>query len=239
MNSFIPKNPHKSWHDFLTNDVVNEIDTIQKQITGDFCPSSPAAVLRFLEVDLHKVSVVWLGQDVYPQEGVATGRSFEIGGLTQWSTPFKQTSMRNIVRAVYAAENEIEEYEEIPTFKQILVRIENGEFPLAPPNEWFNALENQGVLFLNRSFTCETGKPNSHELLWQVFAQKVIQYVSTKNVAIAWFLWGNEAKKAQEWIVGGTCYTSRHPMMISNKYPDDFLKFAGFKETKQKINWLG
>ncbi|MCT2536957.1 uracil-DNA glycosylase [Aquibacillus koreensis] len=230
---------HPSWQAFLTPDVVSLLENIEKSIGTDFNPTNRAAILKFLSVDLNKVKVVWLGQDVYPAKGVATGRAFEVGGLESWNQTFKQVSIKNIVRLVHKNYLGIENYSDIRSFQDIKSAIESKEFPIKPPNEWFQSLEQQGVLFLNVSFTCRVGKANSHKKLWEPFSDQVIQYISKNRPSLRWFLWGNEAKSYRKKINNGVYYESRHPMMCSEKYEDDFLKSQCFLHTWDLINWLG
>lgn len=183
--------------------------------------------------------MIWLGQDVYPAEGVATGRSFEVGTLTDWNSTFRQVSLKNILRLIHKNYNFIEDYSDIYTFSNIKKEIAENRFSISPPNKWFDSLESQGVLFLNTSFTCEIGIPNSHKEIWQEFSKKVLSYISSSNSKMIWFLWGNEAISNKKNISNGVFYESRHPMMCSGKYSNDFLKSNCFKDTMDIINWLG
>lgn len=235
----LPNNIHPCWNEFITNDILNELKNIEKKIGDNFNPINPNTALRFLSVDLNKVKIIWLGQDVYPAKGVATGRAFEIGGQNSWSIPFRQVSLKNIVRLIHKEYFGIVNYKEIKKFKEIEEEINNGIFQIKPPNELFNSLEGQGVLFLNTSFTCKVGIANSHKLIWRNFSISLLNYISRNNPNLIWFLWGREAISNKEHISRGNFFESRHPMMCSQKYEDDFLKFQGFKETKNIINWLG
>lgn len=231
-------NIHDSWNDFLTEDIKKELDKIETKIGNDYTPSKEK-VLRFLELDLMRCKVVILGQDPYKPLGVATGRAFEPADLKDWNDKFRQVSLKNIVRLIYKSTNGIEMYDEIPNFSDIQKKIDTGEFNIKQPTEWFNSLEEQGVLFLNTTLTCKIGESNSHKDIWKVFSDKLITYISHKNINLSWFLWGKEAISQIKNIRAGRLYTSNHPMMCSEKYTDDFLKSDCFKETSNKINWLG
>ncbi|MGM9927041.1 MAG: uracil-DNA glycosylase [Bacillus sp. (in: firmicutes)] len=235
----LPKEIHESWLPFLTPEIKCELQHIEKELGDNYNPSQPKYILRFLTVDLQQVKVIWLGQDVYPMKGVATGRSFEVGGLESWEQPFRQVSLKNIIRLLHKNYHQIDCYEDIQPFTKIKQEIKTGEFPIKPPTQWFSYLEDQGVLFLNTSFTCEVGQPNSHKHIWQAFSQQVLAYISKVNPSIIWFLWGKEAKENKAYIKEGIFYESRHPMMCSAKYEDDFLKFDGFDATKHVISWIG
>ena len=235
----LPKNIHSSWEPFITEDILNELKLIEMQIGENYNPVNKEDILRFLKLDLNSIKIIWLGQDVYPAKGVATGRAFEVGTLSDWSDKFRQVSLKNIIRLIHKNYTGIEEYNEIKKFSEIQKEIQNMHFRLKEPKDLFNSLEKQGVMFLNTSFTCEIGKPNSHKLIWNKFSIKVMEYIAENNSNIIWFLWGNEAISNKAYINAGEFFESRHPMMCSEKYDDDFLKFEGFKATMNKINWLG
>lgn len=235
----LPKNIHSSWESFFTEDILNELKLIETQIGKNYNPVNKEDILKFLKLNLNTVRIIWLGQDVYPANGVATGRAFEVGTLNSWLDKFRQVSLKNIIRLIHKEYNGITDYKDIKKFSEIQREIQNKQFNLKGPKDLFNSLEQQGVMFLNTSFTCEVGKPNSHKLIWQDFSIKVMEYISEKNPNIVWFLWGKEAISNKVHIKNGSFFESRHPMMCSEKYEDDFLKFEGLKETKGTINWLG
>lgn len=231
-------NVDHSWDRFLTQEMVKELENIEKATKEDYTPEADK-VLRFMNLDLHEMKVVILGQDPYKPLGVATGRSFEPADLESWQDKFRQVSLKNIVRLIYKSVNGIKEYDKIPSYKEITSEIASGEFEIKEPREWFDSLENQGVLFLNTTLTCKVGVSNSHKKLWENFSKELITYISTENKDLYWFLWGREAISNKEFIKNGKIYTSNHPMMCSEKYEDDFLKGNCFKDTKDIINWLG
>ena len=235
----LPKQIHDTWKPFLNEERMDELRKIEQEIGTNYNPVDSEHILRCLSVDLDQVRIIWLGQDVYPMKGVATGRSFEVGGLESWQQPFRQVSLKNIIRLLHKNYNGITEYNSIRSFSDIKKEIKEGTFPITPPNRWFQKLEQQGVLFLNTSFTCEVGVPNSHKLIWAPFSQQMLGYISERKPKMIWFLWGKEAKEMKQYIQEGVFYESRHPMMCSAKYEDDFLKFSGFLATKNQINWLG
>ena len=168
-----------------------------------------------------------------------TGRSFEVGSLMDWNDKFRQVSLKNIVRLLYKNYNDIDDYEDIKKFSDIQKEIKSGDFNILPPNKIFDSWEKQGVLCMNIYPTCEIGKPGSHKDIWHDFSVRLLNYISKTNPNISWFLWGKEAVAHKEYILDGKIVESRHPMMCSAKYEDDFLKSSCFKDTMDKINWLG
>ncbi|MFI3209718.1 MAG: uracil-DNA glycosylase [Peptostreptococcaceae bacterium] len=237
----LPKNVHSSWNDFLTDEILNEIKEIESKIGDDFNPYPKEKALRFLSINLYEVKVLIQGMDPYPAENskVATGRSFEVGNLYSWNDKFRQVSLKNIVRLLYKNYNNIEEYSNIKKFSEIQKEILSGEFKILPPNEIFESWEKQGVLCINIYPTCKKGETGSHKVLWKDFSVKLIEYISNTNPYIRWFLWGSESISSKDYIKKGIIVESRHPMMCSEKYPEDFLKSNCFKDTMNNINWLG
>ncbi len=229
----------ESWNGFLIPEVTNLLKDIERKILKDNLDYTPVSnnALKFLSTSINNTKVIILGQDPYPQKGVATGRAFEVGTLKSWKDKFSNTSLKNIIRAIYYAySNRYLKYSEI--------KGEIGKlFDLKPPYELFVTWEEQGVLLLNTSFTCQVGKPNSHEKYWELFTFKVLNYIAKVNRNIIWFIWGNNAKEIIKGIEIKHKIESMHPMMCYNK-PDrdqDFLfgEKNAFKETKDLINWLG
>ncbi len=92
------------------------------------------------------------------------------------------------------------------------------------------------VLFLNISLTCKIGVSDSHSEIWRDFSDKLIAFIAEKNKNALWFLWGSRAQEAKKLIGDSQSYMSRHPMMCSQKYEDDFLKNKCFYDTKDMIH---
>ncbi len=228
----INRNHHPSFDNFFTKKIHDLLDKIELEIGDNYTPNSNL-ILRVLNNDLSKVKVIWLGQDPYFQAGVATGRSFEPSDVVSWFDKYRQVSLKNIIRGVYKAYND-----EFITYTEILKLIAYNQFDLKKPKDWFNSLENQGVLFLNTYLTCEVNNANTHRKVWKEFSEKLFKYIYNYNKDIIWFLWGSEAKSILN-IVEVRNYSSNHPMMCSNKNEEDFQFNKCFKETKDIINWLG
>ncbi|MCX7772277.1 MAG: uracil-DNA glycosylase [Clostridia bacterium] len=236
--SLIPTQLHPTWKAFLSEEIMILLDRIEASIGDETNPPKPF-ILRFMTTDLNALKIIILGQDPYPQKGVATGRSFEAGTLTAWDKPFKQVSLKNIVRLIYKDYNGIEAYSAIPSYSDVAKEIRSGDFRIAPPSQLFSNLEAQGVLFLNTWLSIKPGEPQSHRHQWQPFAEKLLRFISAQKPDLIWFLWGKSAQDFKPFITKGTFYESRHPMMCSESYPDDFLKSKCFKETMPFISWTG
>jgi uracil-DNA glycosylase len=229
----------KSWKGFLTPQNLRLLQSIENSVAregNDFTPP-PDRVLHFLTLPLDRVKVIILGQDPYPQKGVATGRAFEVGTLNSWHDTYNNISLKNIIRSIYSAyHNQYLRYNEV---KEKM----DHSFPILSPDKLFKHWEKQGVLLLNTSFTCKTGKPSSHQKIWDPFTQKLLRYIHQKNNGIIWFIWGNHARNITAGLAINHKIESMHPMMCYDKpgRDTDFLfgKVNAFTETKEIINWLG
>jgi len=233
---------HASWQPFFTKARLSELENILQAI-GDSITPPKENVLFFLQNDVQSIRCVIMGQDPYFQtfvdeEGrtcsVATGRAFEVNGLTSWLEPFNNTSLKNIVRLIYKAY-----YGELILFTEIREKIRLNRFPLVPPDSLFKNLESQGVLLLNRSLSCELYKPNSHKELWANWTRELIEYLSSYNPSIHWFLWGKESQKVAEYIKDGKIHKANHPRLNNRSNQTDFLNSTCFEVTKDLVNWCG
>lgn len=192
--SLIPKELHPSWNIFLTDDIILELEDIERKIGNNINPA-PENVLRFMICNLYDIKVVILGQDPYPETGRATGRAFEVGDLTSWNQKFRQVSLKNIIRLIYKNYNGISEYSDIKKFSEIQKEIKEGKFSILPPHKIFKSWEKQGVLLLNTYLSVEAGITGSHISIWQKFSEELLKFISDENRNISWFLWGRMAEE--------------------------------------------
>jgi uracil-DNA glycosylase len=232
---------HPAWKEFLTDGTVDELKKIEESIAENSSDYTPAVsrVLHFMTNDLEHAKIVIIGQDPYPQKGVATGRAFEVSTLKDWNDTFRNVSLKNIVRAVYNAyTGGFHTYNEIK--QQMNGGLFGNGFTILPPDRLFKSWEEQGVLLLNTSFTTEIGRPGSHSKLWAGFTRKLLSYINDKNPELIWFLWGNHAKNITSHLDLKNAFTSNHPMICKHG-DDDFLfgKVNMFAETKELVNWKG
>ncbi len=225
------------WEGFLTSGIRRAIIEIEQEVTKTKYTPAPEKVLRFLSVPLSSVKIIILGQDPYPQEGVATGRAFEVGTLKSWNEPFNNISLKNILRSLYKAYSG-----RVIKFNELKAKFDN-EFPVLPPDKLFSNWEGQGVLLLNTYFTCEVGKPGSHKSIWGDFSLQLFRFISTFNDRIVWFLWGTHAIEYTRQLENIKAVASMHPMMCFDKpgRETDFLygEINCFEQYKHQINWAG
>jgi uracil-DNA glycosylase len=228
---------HPDWESLLTKEIQKNILEIEKEILKSEYTPIPEKVLRFLSVPLSSVKIIILGQDPYPQAGVATGRAFEVENLKSWAKPFQNISLKNILRAIYKAYTG-----EIIKYNHLKEKLDN-EFPVLPPGKLFSNWEDQGVLLLNTSFTCQIGKPASHQKIWEEFSSQLFSYINKFNSEKTWFLWGAHAQEATTALNLKNSIKTQHPMMcydgIERKTDFLFGEINCFELYKNQINWTG
>lgn len=88
------------------------------------------------------------------------------------------------------------------TIAEIRSDIDNGDFQMSEPPEWFDKREQSGVLFLNATLTVEPDQPDSHTQLWKEVMNDVMKYIDKKNKNVKWLLFGKNAKQRVIFTIG-------------------------------------
>lgn len=233
--SLLPKTIDLSWNNFLTEDILNELNNIEKNIGSEFFPNKEE-VLRFMNLNLKNIKYIIVGMEPYPssfeKNGTtypeATGRSFEVRSLLDktWSDKFKQSSLRNILKTIYL--NETGEDIKLDKLRE---KIENKEFNIKNPKEWFEGIESQGVMFLNATLTVKPYEVDSHRKIWENFMTKLIKYIEENSNCI-WVLWGKPAQDRFLKSITHESIISCHPRL------NDFMKENPFSKMSD-IKWCG
>lgn len=125
----------------------------------------------FEECPVNTVKVVMIGQDPYPQFGVADGIAFSCG-----NTNYPEASLRYMLKEINLT---VPQEQKDPVQSADLKR-------------W----SNQGVLMLNCALTTNIGEIGKHYELWSDFIAFVLDYLAWNNQGIVYVMLG---KKAQEW----------------------------------------
>ena len=229
---------HPSWNNFLSEQVLARIVEIERKILEtvsdelNLVTPKNNKVLRFFTIPANEIRVIVLGQDPYPQEGVATGRAFEVATLKSWADTYRNPSLKNIIRAIYKAY-----CGPVKTYNEIKAEI-GQSFLISTSTRVFDNWEEQGVLFLNTAFTCTIGQPNSHLEFWQDFTKDLLRFITEQSPDATWFLWGNNALQATEGISMKKSIFSYHPSRC-NPRDKDFLygKQNCFELTRDQVIW--
>lgn len=141
------------------------------------CPAQDDVFKAFNLCKYRDCKVVFIGQDPYPQKGVATGILFGNSADTKeedWSPSLK--IVRDAVIDLHRPHNLI-------TFDPTL-------------ESWAK----QGVLMINSALTVEMNKVGSHTMLWRPFISKLLKNMSEVNTGIIYVLFGGTAKTFKPYI---------------------------------------
>lgn len=227
---------HKSWEKFVKSSVhfsemLHFVETIE-----DICPLKDK-VFRFLNCDLDNVKCIILGMDPYPstyvKDGkilpVATGRAFEVANVDKFTDKYKQQSLSNIFKALcyykFGKKYSIDELRDDSLASKIT---------FLKVRDWFDKMEEEGVLFLNATLTTIIGKSGAHVDKWTDFMNELIRYINS-NIDCKWLIWGNVALNRVNGLVDDkNIVYSCHPASRQN---NNFVEDCCFKKVRI-INWF-
>ena len=141
------------------------------------CPAQSNVFRAFEFCPLKDLKVVMLGQDPYPQKGVATGLAL-------------------------ANNSETLESELSPSLKVIKEAAINFEVPhyCIIFDQTLESWARQGILMINSALTVEMNKIGSHVMLWRPFIAKLLKNLSEYNTAIVYVLFGRQAQTFKPYI---------------------------------------
>lgn len=195
-----------SWEDLMHNESKKEyyiklMDFVEKEYREkSIYPKYENIFLALNNVKIKDVKVVILGQDPYHGEGQAHGLAFSVN---KWiKVP---PSLKNI-------------YKEMKNDLGIDLDITNGYL-----EKWTK----EGVLLLNSVLTVEKDKPGSHAKKgWEIFTDKVIENINSKEEPVVFMLWGNYAKEKEKLI------TNPIHLILKTTHPSPFSCRNGFEGCK-------
>lgn len=145
----------------------------------NLCPS-PKNIFRAFKLCPYKeCTQIWLGQDVYPQKGVATGVLF--GNSNDTPENLLSPSLKVIKEAMI-------DY----TIPHNHIKFDNS----------MESIAKQGVLLINSALTCEVNRIGSHFNIWKNFISKFLYNFSSINSGTVFILFGNQASSFKKNIVG-------------------------------------
>ena len=229
-------NIHEDYYDFFTVEKVTAINSFIKCMEIrkiEYIPKNEY-IFKALRSSISSRKVCILSNEPYSQGEIATGLAFEVKN-TSWVNHEINISLKNILKLLYKTYNG-----KMEDIEKIRKEISHNEFNILPPNELFKSWEKQGVLLLNSSLTAIEEKTGEHNKFWHPFTRDLIEYISTKNENIVYFLWGKDAEQFEKNILNGEIIKSNHPAKGGHSEGEkDFLKGDFFEKTKDMINWLG
>ncbi len=202
-------------------------DTLDKIIKLDvkLCPDHPDKILRCLRLDPDLIKVILCTQDPYPQPGVATGLAFAVKYGEK-----RQPSLNILIRELQI------EYPDCDT-----------ELFDSTLTQW----EEQGVLLLNSSLSCEQFKPGSHAKLWEEFISGLLNVLNDFKIirkemtSLVFVFLGKQAQLFEGEISEKLHYKimKYHPAAEvhgSNKFTGFFKEVNKYLDEsgQEQINWI-
>lgn len=167
-----------------------------RSINSDMlCPSLRDVFRAFELCSYNNCKAIFLGQDPYPQKGVATGILFG----NKKTTPNNRLS---------------------PSLEVIKNSVINLEVPEYCINfdPTLESWAKQGILMLNSALTCEVNKIGSHVMIWRPFISKFIVEMSKNNPGLIYVLFGKQAQTFTPYI------NSRFNHIIEVDHPAYFAR---------------
>ena len=144
---------------------------------GTICPEGDKIFRAFSLCSLDSLKAVFVGQDPYPQRGVATG-------------------------ILFGNRKDVPEECLSPSLKVVKEASINYEIP-HDCVIFDNTLESwgrQGILMINSAFTVRENMPGSHALLWQPFVSELLRRLSRKETGLVYVLFGSRAQSFESCI---------------------------------------
>ena len=151
------------------DDILTKLYTLS-QDDKRFTPPLKQVFRAFEECPYDKLQVVIVGQDPYPQLGVADGISFSCSNTGKLQ-PSLKFIFEEIERTVYQG---------YPTHQDVDLK------------RW----SKQGILMLNTALTVEVGNIGSHYDIWKPFTAYLLDWLNSYNPGLVYVYMG---KKAEEW----------------------------------------
>lgn len=168
---------------------------IHEQKEFDIYPPENEIFNAFNCTPIEDVKVVLIGQDPYHGKAEAHGLSFSVRKGVKIPP-----SLRNI-------------YKELNTDLNIMPPF-HGDL-----TKWAH----EGVLLLNATLTVRADTPGSHQKKgWEVFTNKVIEYLNEEKEHLVFILWGKYAQQKGEII-----NPNKH-LIIQSAHPSPFAARKGF-----------
>jgi uracil-DNA glycosylase len=166
------------WSEYLKTFVLSsDMDKILETLLSEamdnkrFTPKIKDLFRAFETCEFNNTKVVIIGQDPYPQEGVADGVAFSCS-----HTGRAEASLSYILNSIKKTTN-----------------IDSSDCDL---KRW----SDQGVLLLNTAFTTTIGKPGSHQLLWRPFTVAVLDALIWNNPNLIYVFMGKQAQQLADLI---------------------------------------
>ena len=184
-------------------ETVKIMNWLKTTDSSTLCPSIKNVFKAFKLCSYNECKVIFIGQDPFPQKGVAQGILF--GNSSD--TPEDKLS---------------------PSLQIIKESVINFEIPhnLITFDPTLESWAKQGILMLNSALTTEVGKVGIHTLKWRPFIGSFLKNMSEKNTGIIYVFFGSQAKSLNTYINNNNNYKLfiEHPAYyarLNKRIPSD------------------
>lgn len=185
------------------NETIKIMNWLKTTDSSTLCPSIKNVFKAFKLCSYNECKVIFIGQDPFPQKGVAQGILF--GNSS--NTPEDKLS---------------------PSLKVIKESVINFDIPhnLITFDPTLESWAKQGILMLNSALTTEVGKVGIHTLKWRPFIGSFLKNMSEKNTGIIYVFFGSQAKSLNTYINNNNNYKLfiEHPAYyarLNKRMPSD------------------
>ena len=196
--------------DHIMNTLIENVEQGRR-----FTPKFKDVFNGFYECPYNDLKVVIVGQDPYPQLGVADGIAF--------SCSVKGKAEKSL---------------------QYILKQTTGKTTYTPEECDLKRWANQGVLLINTAFTCEVNKIGSHYGIWKSFTEHVFDNINRHNPDTIFILMGKKAEAWQTLLPNCKILKCSHPASAAYRggewdSNDVFDKANEILNTQDKacINW--
>lgn len=207
-------------------DILDETLTKIVNLKVKLCPDSPDKILRCLRLNPDLIKVVILNDNPYPTPGMSTGLAFGIDSEQTNIPPSLNVLHRELIK----------EYD-----------LDLESLLDATLQSW----EEQGVLLLNASLSCEQFKLGSHSKLWEEFTAGLLEVLNSFKItrkemtSIVFVFLGSQAQMFESEISEKLHYKimKYHPTAETdgrNKFTGFFKEVNKYLEEsgQEQINWI-
>ena len=184
-------------------ETVKIMNWLKTTDSSTLCPSIKNVFKAFKLCSYNECKVIFIGQDPFPQKGVAQGILF--GNSS--NTPEDKLS---------------------PSLKVVKESVINFNIPhnLITFDSTLESWAKQGILMLNSALTTEVGKVGIHTLKWRPFIGSFLKNMSEKNPGIIYVFFGSQAKSLNTYINNNNNYKLfiEHPAYyarLNKRMPSD------------------
>ena len=184
-------------------ETVKIMNWLKTTDSSTLCPSIKNVFKAFKLCSYNECKVIFIGQDPFPQKGVAQGVLF--GNSS--NTPEDKLS---------------------PSLKVVKESVINFDIPhnLITFDPTLESWAKQGILMLNSALTTEVGKVGIHTLKWRPFIGSFLKNISEKNPGIIYVFFGSQAKSLNTYINNNNNYKLfiEHPAYyarLNKRMPSD------------------